>query len=1070
VEHVLKELKLNGRALQVSHAFHSPLMTSAAEKLKGVIAGLPMKAASIPVVTNVTGRVVTEEELRSGDHWAQHLVGTVRFADGMSTLRELGCEVFVEIGPEPTLIKMGRQCVAEARELVWVSSLDRRLAPSVTLAAAAEELRSKALVQPTGARLELRGYQLYKRQAFPWPLPTDVLSKLQPRQGQAADGAAALVVLTRAHVTEIITRCLKEVVQDVPEIRDETLLMDLQMDSLSAVSFVSDLSAELEKFGVTLPQHLLFSHPSVGDVITEVCTRSAARKEASNTDESKDGTRFPAAGKSTRRGLKEGTYSALEQDLDNLPAEKEQTRESWGILALYMLAMLYIGVILMLPGWAVLSTAFTYGQRYHPVVGIFIIAPLAKMSYTAILLMLVVVSKTLFLGNVKPHETIPLASSRYLQYWTITRLMTFANILVLGELKRTRMINFYYRLLGARIGSDVVIDTVGITDPDMVTIHDGTVVCNGVLLLGHRIKEGMVHLDQIAVGRYCTLEPRAVLNAGSRIDHYCVVPALSGVGQNQMPSPVKSPVSEVAPEVQQRRARAALLETAGHVMGLYLTYAVAASSILCVDAVLSALTLTDAKSRGGIVSSLATLQITSGMYMPFMPLFVGGDIRGFEKTLRMVLLRYGLVGVAWIFPAFYVAYASVQISMTVMLKWALVGRWKPQLVADRSFLGYRKWLCDLLLEYSFRQSASLTLGTSFMNLWLTLLGAKVGVKACVRVCNGIHDIPDAYRDPDLVEIGPGAHVGDRAALVTGLSSATASEAGPQTLYGRIKVGRNGLVGMGSVLLPGAEIPAEAGLGALSRVGADDRLREAHMHMGNPQPKAIYRIAPEALVDRKFSPFEWILYLLFPLLQPVIISTTVAVAAFFTCYLTVMPLWHYLPNNAALVACPVIYILHGCLLCTLVILMKWVVLGELKASKEYRTYGLHYYLWNTVLVLMSIVHLHFAELLRGSPLFNLYLGLLGVHLGRDVFFEAVAVPDMDLVVIEEHAVVEQQVLLSAHSYEAPFITRERVHIGRHCTLRPTATTLPGFSMDDRSELGCLQVGLKGMVVERRDSLD
>lgn len=663
-----------------------------------------------------------------------------------------------------------------------------------------------------------------------------------------------------------------------------------------------------------------------------------------------------------------------------------------------------------------------------------------------------------------------------MQYWVVSRLISFANMLVLGELKRTRLLNVYYRLMGARIGRDVVIDTVGVTDPDMLTIHDGTVVGNGALLLGHNMRDGVLSFGTIAVGQSCTIEPRAVLQPEARVDHFTTVPALASVGRNQMQgqSIGKTPRSNSSDESNASRVGhfgQATLETLGHIFGLYLVYALASSSLLAVNVIASS--MSNSQSQGGIMSALATLQLTSGMYLPFLPLFVGGDRDGFAEILMMVLTKYDVIGIVWIFPAFYLGYSFVLIVLTALVKWIVIGKTKPGIVVDSGFVGWRKWFSDTLLEYSFRHTASLTLGTSFINFWLAVLGAKIGWRACIRVCNGIHDLPDSYRDPELIEVGADVHVGDRAALITGVTRrATDGEkrGNVETTYGRITIGDHALVGMGSVVLGGARVPHKTGVGALSRVTAVDELKEGAMHMGNPRPRPIYHIPEEGLRDRAFTVGEWVLYFLFPLIQPLVITTVVAVAGFFTCLFSMLDFWKYTPASTTLLLTPFIYLLHGLLLCLMVVLLKWVLLGRMTKSKKHCTYDLHYYTWNMVLMVQSIVHLHFTELLRGSPFYNVYFRMLGLHIERDVYLEAVSIPDVDLVFIGEGSVVEANVLLGAHSYEAPFLTRDRVHIGKNCVVRPTAATLPEFKMEDNSELECLQVGLKGMIMGRRDSID
>ncbi|QNA71961.1 aminotransferase class I/II-fold pyridoxal phosphate-dependent enzyme [Streptomyces sp. So13.3] len=93
------------RPLTVSHAFHSPMMEGAADPLRAAARELDPSKPRIPWVSDVTGEPVDHVD---DDYWVDHLLGTVRFADGVATLRRLGCDTFVEIGPHPALLGLTR--------------------------------------------------------------------------------------------------------------------------------------------------------------------------------------------------------------------------------------------------------------------------------------------------------------------------------------------------------------------------------------------------------------------------------------------------------------------------------------------------------------------------------------------------------------------------------------------------------------------------------------------------------------------------------------------------------------------------------------------------------------------------------------------------------------------------------------------------------------------------------------------------------------------------------------------------------------------------------------------------
>jgi acyl transferase domain-containing protein len=44
-------------------------------------------------------------------YWVDHVRQPVRFADGIATLRAQPIDLFLEIGPKPTLISLARQCL-----------------------------------------------------------------------------------------------------------------------------------------------------------------------------------------------------------------------------------------------------------------------------------------------------------------------------------------------------------------------------------------------------------------------------------------------------------------------------------------------------------------------------------------------------------------------------------------------------------------------------------------------------------------------------------------------------------------------------------------------------------------------------------------------------------------------------------------------------------------------------------------------------------------------------------------------------------------------------------------------
>ena len=111
------------KRLVVSHAFHSPLMDGMLEEFADVARGLSFSEPSIPIVSNVTGEVVSAEEFCSAEYWVRHARGTVRFGDGVRWLTDQGVTSFLELGPDGALSGMVRECVDDQEGGAGVSSV-----------------------------------------------------------------------------------------------------------------------------------------------------------------------------------------------------------------------------------------------------------------------------------------------------------------------------------------------------------------------------------------------------------------------------------------------------------------------------------------------------------------------------------------------------------------------------------------------------------------------------------------------------------------------------------------------------------------------------------------------------------------------------------------------------------------------------------------------------------------------------------------------------------------------------------------------------------------------------------
>ncbi|MGW2655815.1 type I polyketide synthase [Streptomyces sp. NPDC001478] len=158
-----------GRWLEVSHAFHSPLMDPMLAEFTAAASGLTYETPRTPIVSTLTAEPVTEF---TAAYWADQVRGTVRFADAITRLKGLGVTRFLELGPDASLVG----AIGETDEDAFAVAALSRKQPEPTTAvtslarlwAAGADVDWAAFYAPTGARvIDLPTYA-FQHQRY-WP-------------------------------------------------------------------------------------------------------------------------------------------------------------------------------------------------------------------------------------------------------------------------------------------------------------------------------------------------------------------------------------------------------------------------------------------------------------------------------------------------------------------------------------------------------------------------------------------------------------------------------------------------------------------------------------------------------------------------------------------------------------------------------------------------------------------------------------------------------------------------------------------------------------------------------------
>ncbi len=277
LEQVLETLRskgIRGQRLAVSHAFHSPLIEPALSGLARLAGQVNFATPRLGLVSSLSGQLETEG-LSVPDYWTRHARQPVCFAKGMQTLHQEGCQVFIEIGPQPVLLAMGQRCLPDG-EGSWLPSL-RAGRPEWEVI-----LDSLSRLYEGGARIDWEGFdQGYVRRKVDLPtypfqrqrywMETPALNMNKP----STDGL-------RTNATSILDS-LKGIIQDVSGIDAGALDVDADLFALGLDSLMLAETRQLfeKRFAVQIPLEMFFqSATSLTSVAGLIARLAPAAEEA----------------------------------------------------------------------------------------------------------------------------------------------------------------------------------------------------------------------------------------------------------------------------------------------------------------------------------------------------------------------------------------------------------------------------------------------------------------------------------------------------------------------------------------------------------------------------------------------------------------------------------------------------------------------------------------------------------------------------------------------------------------------------------------------------------------------
>ena len=205
VEAFASKLKADGivaRMLQTSHAFHSTMMDPAVAPFEAEVRKVVLSEPRIPVISTLTGKLLSAAEATDPHYWARHLREPVRFSAALRTAIASHDAIFLEIGPRGTLSTLARQHLSPGQNApVAIASLgDNAAAEIVQIALAQGQLWTLGIELPVSCaspskgrrRVLLPGYAFERKRFWVEAPRRTAVSTAPPMQVPASTQAATV--------------------------------------------------------------------------------------------------------------------------------------------------------------------------------------------------------------------------------------------------------------------------------------------------------------------------------------------------------------------------------------------------------------------------------------------------------------------------------------------------------------------------------------------------------------------------------------------------------------------------------------------------------------------------------------------------------------------------------------------------------------------------------------------------------------------------------------------------------------------------------------------------------------
>lgn len=619
-----------------------------------------------------------------------------------------------------------------------------------------------------------------------------------------------------------------------------------------------------------------------------------------------------------------------------------------------------------------------------------------------------IAAKWVVIGKFK-EGSYPLWGFYYFRFWFVKK---FIDMVPINLLTGTPFINWYFKLLGAKIGSNSFLGTDRLRVFDLISIGDDSSLLKESTLLGYSIENEMLHLGRITVGNRCFVGARAMLAMDTVMLDDSMLLELSMLSNHE--TIPRGAVWRGSPARQFQLHHNYIPNTKKRIKGI--------------------------KKVG-----FQFLQALAFLFVLFFPLFMSAP---FTYIYYVLINQYSL--------SLLILSTIPLIALFILLfcfsisgfKWLLLGKQKPMDIQLDSLLYIRKWIVDSMIFMSLFYFRSIY-ATLYLPLWLRTTGAKVGKRAEISTLN--------HLSADLLNIGNESFLADSTSIGV-----------PMVYHGTVNlretsIGNRSFIGNGAVLLPGTKIGNDCLIGVLSTApDIDGEKINGSSWLGSPPIFLPNRQESPKFSDKRTFHPPWYLYIVRGFMEFFKITLPYAIASWIIIFY--YQIMYPLSKTESILT----IILIATLLFTILsyssmlfgLLSKWLLIGRYKPTAKPLWSN---FIWRNELInsiTECLIFPLYQNMMLGTPMAPFFFRLMGCKIGRKVYMETNEITEFDLVHIQSGSALNFGSTIQTHLFEDRVMKMSVVDIGKCCTVGAMSVVLYDSKIGDHAILDGLSLLMKG----------